>query len=76
MRLTRLRVDATIVDRVRVFAADHQLSLGAAAARLLIAGLGRFTSASQGGHARREALTPEERSAIARRAAQARWQQP
>src|SRR5438067_916688 len=37
---------------------------------------GRYSRASKGGKARANALSPEERSAIAKRAAMARWRKP
>ena len=76
MRLTMIRVDATIVDRVRTYATTHALSLGEAAARLLTAGLDHLAARSAGGTARLSALSPEERSELGRRAVMTRWHKP
>lgn len=76
MRLTMLRVDASVVDRVREYATDRDLSLGEAATRLLTAGLDHLAARSAGGKARIGALSPEERSELGRRAVMTRWHKP
>ena len=73
MRLTMLRVDATIIDRVRAYATDHDLSLGEAAGQLLTAGLTHLAARAAGGVNRAASMTPEARRANARKAAVARW---
>jgi hypothetical protein len=67
------RLPAELIARVRAYAADLQIGTPEAAARLLAIGLDALASVSRGGHARREALTPDQRQAMARHAAKTRW---
>ena len=66
-------LDAALVARVRAYARHHDLSLVAATSALWLRGLASVAAVSTAGHARAASLTPEERSAIARHAAGARW---
>ena len=74
MRLTMLRLNADVVDRVHAWADEHELSLPEAASRLLTAGLDHLSARAAGGQARTDAMSTEERSDLGRRAAAARWQ--
>jgi hypothetical protein len=66
---------ADLVARVKSYAHALGLSLPAAAARLLVDGLGRHEARQAAGRATAESRTPEERTAHARAAAEARWRQ-
>lgn len=66
-------LDAALIGRVRAYARTHNLSLPDACAALLTRALAEVTATSQGGHARAAALSPEQRTESARRAAIARW---
>ena len=68
-----LRIDSSVIDRVRVYATEHELSVPEAASRLLTAGLDHLSARAAGGQARTDAMSAEERSDLGRRAAAARW---
>jgi hypothetical protein len=67
------RLPPDLVARIRAYAAELQIGTPEAATRLLTIGLDALASVSRGGHARREALTPDQRQAMARHAAKTRW---
>ena len=62
MRLTMLRLNADVVDRVKVYAHEHDLSVYEAASRLLTAGLAAATIQGDGHTAEGRSGTGHERS--------------
>lgn len=66
-------LDAETSARVKSYARTHDLSVSAAAAQLLTIALDHLEARKVAGEARWTGLRKAERSEVARRAAQARW---
>lgn len=71
MRLTTIRVDASVIERVRAAYPDQ--SINRTVARLLSEYLDHQEARAKGGRARWAGSSAHDRAAAARRAVNARW---